>query len=418
MAGAGKTSLAMHLFKESSVIGHFDRKAWCTVSQSYQTYDQEELADKLCRCLKKRRYLVVIADVWHIALWNYLSRYFPNDKTQSRILITTKDYNVASETKSKIHELRALTEDESWELLQNKLPRHQSLPINLVRIAKEVAKTCRGLPLSIVVIGGLMFNAERTEEMWNQIVKDVTSTILTDPQGKCKDILELSYNHLPNHLKPCLLYLGVFPEDHEISVTRLVRLLVAEGLVHGEITSEECMEDAGKRYVNDLITSEECKLPKLQKLSCIFFYSRDDILLQQYRFPELNLWIRLTSLKVENGAKGNERRRGKLHLPESLHDTIDHWRVNDEDFVKLKVLKISGTNFHEWDASEDSFPNLQQLWLQSCRSLKAIPLSFGDIPCLSIISIKYCNPSVYDSANEIEKIQAEALNLELKVDLS
>ncbi|KAG9139072.1 hypothetical protein Leryth_026414 [Lithospermum erythrorhizon] len=91
MAGAGKTYLAKHLFKESSVVRHFDKMAWCIASQSYQTKDllltilnqinpfesdigkiddQEELADKLCRSLKRRRYLVVIDDVWDVALWS------------------------------------------------------------------------------------------------------------------------------------------------------------------------------------------------------------------------------------------------------------------------------------------------------------------------------------------------------------
>ncbi|GAA0152520.1 hypothetical protein LIER_37507 [Lithospermum erythrorhizon] len=104
MAGAGKTFLAMHLFNESSLVGHFDIKVWCTVSQNYQMkdilltilnqinlvqsddtkeMDDQELADKLCRSLKRRRYLVVIDDVWDVSLWNYLCRYFPNDKTQS-----------------------------------------------------------------------------------------------------------------------------------------------------------------------------------------------------------------------------------------------------------------------------------------------------------------------------------------------
>ncbi|KAG9131510.1 hypothetical protein Leryth_024138 [Lithospermum erythrorhizon] len=100
-----------------------------------------------------------------VSLWNYLSRYFPNDKNKSRILITTRDHNVASETTSKIHELRALTEEESWTLLQKKLRQEESLPENLVSIAEEVAKSCKGLPLSIVIIGSLMQNAERNEEM-------------------------------------------------------------------------------------------------------------------------------------------------------------------------------------------------------------------------------------------------------------
>ncbi|KAG9131503.1 hypothetical protein Leryth_024149 [Lithospermum erythrorhizon] len=257
MAGAGKTSLVKHLFNESL-------KVQVAVSKSYQTrgllltllnqikafefdirkIEDQDIADELCRSLKKCRYLVVIDDVWDVAVWNDMSQ----SNTHHH-----QDHNVASETKSKIHELRALSEDESWKLLQSKLSQQENLPKTLVIIAKEVAKSCKGLPLSIVVIGGLLSNTARNEEMWNQIAKDVTSNVLNDPQGKCEDILELSYNDLPNHLKSCLLYLGVFPEDHKILVSRLVRLWVAEGLVRGEITSEECVEEVGKRYVDDLI---------------------------------------------------------------------------------------------------------------------------------------------------------------------
>ncbi|KAG9131504.1 hypothetical protein Leryth_024143 [Lithospermum erythrorhizon] len=207
MAGAGKTSLAMHLFKESSVVGHFDIKVWCTVSQSYQ------MKDLLLTILNQ-----INPDESDIKTMDDEDRYFPNDKTRSRILITTRDHNVASETMSNIHELQALTEGRELRDCTEKLPQKESLRINLVNIAKEVAKSCKGLPLSIVIVGGLMHSVERNEELWNQIAKDATSTILSDPE-----------------------------------VTRLVRLWVAEGLVSGK-TSEGSMEDVGRRYVDDLIT--------------------------------------------------------------------------------------------------------------------------------------------------------------------
>lgn len=67
-----------------------------------------------------------------------------------------------------------------------------------------------------------------------------------------KDLLELSYKHLLDHLKPCFLYLGAFPEDKEIPTWKLIRLWIAEGLVR-EIESES-LEIAAEGYLEDLVS--------------------------------------------------------------------------------------------------------------------------------------------------------------------
>jgi disease resistance protein RPM1 len=48
-----------------------------------------------------------------------------------------------------------------------------------------------------------------------------------------KVTLNLSYKDLPYYLKPCFLYLSIFPEDSVISRMRIVRRWVAEGFVEG-----------------------------------------------------------------------------------------------------------------------------------------------------------------------------------------
>ncbi|KAG9138981.1 hypothetical protein Leryth_022483 [Lithospermum erythrorhizon] len=143
MAGLGKTTLASKLFNNSLVAHHFDRQAWITISQIYKTrelllkiidqvnpsadeirnLDDQSLADILCRSLKKCKYFVVMDDMWDTGLWDFLKRYFPDDRQGSRIIITTRYETVAFETKSKMHPLCELTDDESWELLQKRLPK-------------------------------------------------------------------------------------------------------------------------------------------------------------------------------------------------------------------------------------------------------------------------------------------------------
>ncbi|KAG9138982.1 hypothetical protein Leryth_022483, partial [Lithospermum erythrorhizon] len=85
--------------------------------------DDQSLADILCRSLKKCKYFVVMDDMWDTGLWDFLKRYFPDDRQGSRIIITTRYETVAFETKSKMHPLCELTDDESWELLQKRLPK-------------------------------------------------------------------------------------------------------------------------------------------------------------------------------------------------------------------------------------------------------------------------------------------------------
>uniref|UniRef100_M1BV03 NBS-LRR root-knot nematode resistance protein n=1 Tax=Solanum tuberosum TaxID=4113 RepID=M1BV03_SOLTU len=44
-------------------------------------------------------------------------------------------------------------------------------------------------------------------------------------------VIELSYDHLPHHLKPCFLYLASFPKDTAIISSTLKDFWHAEGLV-------------------------------------------------------------------------------------------------------------------------------------------------------------------------------------------
>ncbi|XP_027152293.1 putative late blight resistance protein homolog R1A-10 [Coffea eugenioides] len=263
MGGIGKTTLACRLYDDPSVVNHFHLRAWTSVSQFCEkrelfsnilssilnesdpifSMSDEHMGEKLYKCLKGNRYLIVVDDIWDIEAWHEIKVCFPEDDNCSRILMTTRNEDVASKVRissSPPHRLRFLTHDESWDLFKQKVFPDKSFPAELVEIGNQIVADCKGLPLAIVVIGGLLVKEVKTQEWWRQVAQNIGSAISNGPEN-IMDILALSYEHLPPSLKSCFLYAGSFPEDYEIPVKRLIRSWIAEGFI--QHTDEQQLED-------------------------------------------------------------------------------------------------------------------------------------------------------------------------------
>ncbi|KAL3535643.1 hypothetical protein ACH5RR_004104 [Cinchona calisaya] len=62
----------------------------------------------------------------------------------------------------------------------------------------------------------------------------------------------MSYKDLPSTLKPCFLYFGLFPEDHEIPAFQLTNMWVAEKFI-AVASGEREVEDVAEDYLNNLV---------------------------------------------------------------------------------------------------------------------------------------------------------------------
>ncbi|CAL5428142.1 unnamed protein product [Camellia sinensis] len=274
MAGQGKTTLATKLYNDPLVVYHFYIRAWTSVSQEYRKRDllirllscvmkhtngidqmgDEKLCEKLYRSLKDQTYFIVIDDMWDTKAWVDLKNCFPNDNNGSRIMFTSRHEDVALQAKANSPplSLRFLTHNESWDLFQRKVfGKRENCPPELMEIGKQIANKCQGLPLAIVLVAGIFTNEKKSQGQWKQVGETLNSNLAANPQLWMKT-LELSYNHLPGHLKPCLLYFGAFPEDYQIRVEKLIWLWVAEGFITK--TGEKRLEDVAKEYLMDLIS--------------------------------------------------------------------------------------------------------------------------------------------------------------------
>ncbi|KAL7000836.1 hypothetical protein U1Q18_001986 [Sarracenia purpurea var. burkii] len=274
MPGLGKTTLARKVYTDPRTVYEFSTRAWVYVSVEYnrkevflsilssvsqgsvgndmKNMSAEMIAEEVRRLLTWK-YLIVVDDVWTTVAWDDIKMAFPNLNKGSRVLLTSRNREVAvhanPDPASPPHQLPFLTPAESWKLLKWKAFGRGACVSELVGVGKQIAAKCDGLPLAIVVVGGLLLNKPNLY-WWEKVAASVKSLIVRNPE-QCMDVLALSYTHLPHHLKACFLYFGVFPEDYEIPVWKLIRLWIAEGFIQN--FERACLEDTAEEYLEDLV---------------------------------------------------------------------------------------------------------------------------------------------------------------------
>ncbi|XP_057775525.1 late blight resistance protein R1-A-like [Salvia miltiorrhiza] len=270
MGGIGKTTLARHVFQHAVVKKHFHICAWITISQTYNVREtlrevfsqasgdsgrdlsEGELGLKLYQYLWFRRYLIILDNMWSIEVWEKIRSSFPDCNNGSRIIVTTRLSNFTSQLgESYGVGMKFLDEGNSWDLFTKTVFGGESFPHELEDIGKNIVANCKGLPLSIATIGGLLAKSERTREYWVHIEQNLNSIVITNNDEFCLKILRMSYTYLPNYLKPCFLYLGVFEEDRRIRVSMLEKLWVSEGFL--KPMSGKCLETIAEEYLKELV---------------------------------------------------------------------------------------------------------------------------------------------------------------------
>ncbi|KAH0692356.1 hypothetical protein KY285_019453 [Solanum tuberosum] len=275
MGGLGKTTLARNLYNSPNIVNSFPTRAWLCVSQEYNTMDllrniiksiqgcTKETLDLLERIterdleiylrdlLKEHKYLVVVDDVWQIEAWESLKRAFPDGKNGSRVIITTckEDVTERADNRGFVHKLRFLSQEESWDLFSRKLLDVRTMVPEMDSLAKDMVEKCRGLPLAIVVLSGLLSHKKELKE-WEKVKDHLWKNIKEDKSIEISNILSLSYNDLSTALKQCFLYFGIFPQDQVLGADNIIRLWMAEGFI---LRGEERMEDAAEGLLNELI---------------------------------------------------------------------------------------------------------------------------------------------------------------------
>uniref|UniRef100_A0ACD5Z8Q5 Uncharacterized protein n=1 Tax=Avena sativa TaxID=4498 RepID=A0ACD5Z8Q5_AVESA len=275
--GLGKTTLAKQVYDE--MRGKFICQAFVSVSQrpdmisllsglqlklgarkeeSSRAWETQDIIDNIRKRLTRRRYLIIVDDLWDQSAWNIISCAFTENGNGSRVIVTTRVDDVAvwacSNDRECIYRMKPLKEEDSRVLFFNRIfGSGDGCPPNLKEVSAQILRKCGGLPLAIITIASLLANCQvRSRDEWESIRNSLGAQLSVKPTlEEMRSILNLSYIHMPLHLRPCFMYLGMYPEDREIQRDDLVRLWVAEDFVsnlHGQD-----LEVAAKSYFNELI---------------------------------------------------------------------------------------------------------------------------------------------------------------------
>ncbi|CAM0947816.1 unnamed protein product [Alopecurus aequalis] len=273
--GLGKTTLAKQVYDKTGE--QFNCRAFFSVSQrphvknllvglqrklgmeqSSHDHELQDIIDRLREYLKHKRYFIVVDDLWDQSAWNIISCAFPENCNGSRVMVTTRLDDVAvvacRSDRAYIYRMKHLVEQDSRRLFFSRVFGSENVcPVKYKEISAEILKKCGGLPLAVITMASLLANHEaRMLSEWESIKNSIGSKFATNPTlEEMRGILNLSYTHLPVRLRPCFLYLGMYPEDDKIMRHDLVQQWIAEGFVCSSHGVD--LEGVAKSYFNEPI---------------------------------------------------------------------------------------------------------------------------------------------------------------------
>ncbi|KAM3383115.1 hypothetical protein P3S68_008690 [Capsicum galapagoense] len=445
MGGIGKTTIEKEVYNHESILCRFDVRSWATVSQQHnikeillsllqltmddtvKTKGEAELADMLQKSFKRKRYFIDLDDIWSCEVWDGVRRCFPTeDNAGSRILLTTRNDEVACYAGIENLYLRMsfLDQYESWSLFKS-----AALPYEFETVGKQITAECHRLPPTIVVVAGLL-KSERAIEDWRSVAKDVKSFVTNDPDEQCSRVLGLSYNHLTSDLKACLLHFGIFPEDSDIPVKKLMRSWMAEGFLklendlEGE--AEKCLQELVQRCLVlvckkslDGTKIRSCKVHDLIYDLCLREIQRENIFIMNdivlvYSYSECRY---LTMQKMQPFKRVTELIHFKLlKVLELRHEEIDNFPLQTdtkphlvETFIVRGPMQSVKITFPEeiWGLMQLRNLKLPEFYLPNPPSVsadKGSHMGFSNIQTISYLSLDCCTNEVILGIQNVKEL--------------
>lgn len=333
-AGAGKTALATTLYQKFGLGFHC--RAFLRVSRNPDTRrllasllsqvkgpqprrgmcDLQDLTASIRKHLQDKSYFIVVDDLWATSVWDIIRRAFPEGSCCSRIITTTEVEDVAlacSGYHSKgIFKMVPLNDDQSRQLFFCRVcvSEDDCLDQDFKEISHGTIQKSGGLPLAIIYIASMLASWPNLVLEQKKYTEDCLRSALRPnvPSERMKEVLNLIYHNLPCHLKTCLIYLNMYPEDFVIQKDDLVRQWVAESFLSAvegkddeQVAGEYFDELVARGLIQPVDTSHNS-----QVLSCTVHHMVFDLI--AYECMEENFITALDYFDIDTGISDKVRR--------------------------------------------------------------------------------------------------------------
>ncbi|XP_031120341.1 probable disease resistance protein At4g27220 [Ipomoea triloba] len=435
MGGVGKTTLVKNLNNQFTNEPIFNIVIWVVVSrnatvESVQSkiaerlhmmnkeVSKESMASLLYNKLKGERFLLILDDIWEEINLDVVGIPRPNEHTGSKIILTTRDFNVCQQMLTDIDfEMGSLHPEEAWKLFRETVEEEVVDDDHIKPMAEAIVEECDGLPLALIIVGSSL-RKKREIRLWECALHALQKSEPSRIRGveeKVYKPLKWSYDSLQGQqLKSCFLFFCLFPEDFEIDTYKLVQYWVAEGLIDEQQNFEQQQNEV-VRIVDYL--KDSCLLERShQRLNHVKMH---DVV------RDVGIWI---AKSLEEGCKAiNKAGISETQLSEQLFNCFEgvkrvsfmasnieflpncsiqcaeaftlflqgNQRLLEvpntflQGFQMLRILELSDTKIHFLPHSLLQLGELRALFLENCGELFELP----SLATLGMLQVLNCSGS-------------------------
>lgn len=420
IAGVGKSALVKSLFCNRILTTRlFKKYGWVDVSQpfnlrelsrslllnfhseSLQASSEIRIKNPIQECrdlLEQHNCLVVIDDLQSKEEWDLIKAALLPRSSRSIVITISTEVSIATwcaDNEELVFNVKSLQAETAVDLFHHEVMRKN--PLNPLKDLKEDVKLlelivkCGGLPHVIVEIAGVL--ADKTMALMETICSTsdrFMQTLETNPEYYSLrgffGWMNSYFRACPDSLKPCIIYLSLFPLHQSIRRRRVVRRWVAEG--YPKDSEDKSAEQNGEMFFMKLLGLSIIQHPLQTTLFCdtrMTLY-RVNGFIHEYiisRRVEENLVFDLDSSCILT-----TQRTGR-HLVIRENWVRDKIVFESMDFSRLRSMTVFG----RWKSFfiSNSMKLLRVLDLEDASGVKDDDLKdIVKLLCLKFLSLRGC----------------------------